>query len=292
MDINDIIRQSVAEVLAESRGGESQLPAQPQAPAPQPITVNIGGQPVTFRDQADLEAQLNATAEALRAQQAAAAVPPPQPQGSTVKGDDDTGFNNEEYIRLMNEDPRKATNYALSHVLFDGKVDNPAELIRESMVAAAESRRQLAVYQFRDSHREIPLENPQVANTISNIQQQLGLPFTPQGLEAAYAFAVQKGALPDFRAVAQNGNQPQPQQPQQFQGYQGGQNYGQPAPQQNYYPNLPAAPVAPQNPYLAPPPAPGRSNAPMAPLTQGDLEDMSADEIKRLLDKLSDRGIQ
>ena len=290
MDINDIIRQSVAEVLAESRG-ESQLPAAPVAPAPQPITVNIGGQPVTFRDQADLEAQLNAAAEALRAQQAAA-VPPPQPQGTNVKDDSDTGFNNEEYIRLMNEDPRKATNYALSHVLFDGKVDNPAELIRESMVAAAESRRQLAVYQFRDSHREIPLENPQVANTISNIQQQLGLPFTPQGLEAAYAFAVQKGALPDFRQVVQNGNQQQPQQNQQFGGYQTGQNYGQPqAPQQNFYPNLPAA-AAPTNPYLAPPPAPGRSNAPSVPLTTGDLEDMSADEIKRLIDKLSAQGIQ
>lgn len=281
MDFNDLIRNSVNEVLAETRTTE-QPTAAPVQQAPQPITVNIQGQPVTFRDQADLEAQLNATAEAVRRQQAeaiAAQESATKAQGSRVTNDEDTGFSNEEYIRLMNEDPRKATNYALSHVLFDGKIENPAELIRETMIQQATTNRQLAAYQFRDSHREVPLEDPRVGNTIEQVRSQLGLPFSQQGLEAAYAYAIQKGQLPDFRAVAAAQAQQQTAQNQQFAANPYGQSTGQ-------QPVYGQQPQVPQNPYLQAPPSPGRSSAAVTPVTIDDIENMSTDQLASLLTKL------
>ncbi len=286
MDLNDFIKQSIQEVLNEGQSGQNPTPA-PAPSAPQPITVNIQGQPVTFRDQADLEAQLNATAAALRAQQTPEPAPAPAPTGSRVTGDDDSGFDNAEYIRLMNEDPRKATNYALSHVLFDGKIEDPAAVIRESLVQQSRLNQQLAVYQFRDAHREIPLEDPRVGGTISQIREQLGLPYTSQGLDAAYAYAVQKNLLPDFRAIAAQ-QQGQPQ------------GSGQPAPQQPQY-GVPQAPQAPQNswqqpaaaqnPYLAAPPAGGRSATFSTPISIDDVENLSTDQLASLLRKLESAGV-
>lgn len=282
MDLNDLIRSSVQEVLAESNAGQSGVPAQP---APQPITVNIQGQPVTFRDQADLEAQLNATAEALRQQQAA--VPPPAPapvpQGSRVTDDEDSGFKNDEYIRLMNEDPLKATRYAMNHLIFGGRVDNPEEVLREMLVQQAATRRQLATYQFREAHREIPLEDPRVLNTLEQVRNQLNLPFSPEGLEASYALAVQKGMLPDFRQIVAN--------QQQQQGQQQPQNPYAPPPvygAQGYSPT----PQPQQNPYLQAPPSVGRSAQFSNPVTADDIENMSADQLASLLNKLSAAGVK
>jgi len=288
MDLNDFIRQSIQEVLTENGNpGQTGQPA-PAPAAPQPITVNIQGQPVTFRDQADLEAQLNATAAALRAQnEAPAPAPAPAPTGSRVSNDEDGGgFDNAEYIRLMNEDPRKATNYALSHVLFDGKIDDPASVIRESLVQQAAVTRQLAAYQFKDAHREVPLEDPRVGNTLIQVREQLGLPFTAQGLDAAYAYAIQKNLLPDFRAMAA-----------QNQGQGQGQPQSQPAPQQ--VPNVLQfpqqnqwqQPQAPTNPYLAPPPAGGRSASFTAPISLDDVENLSTDQLASLLRKLDAAGV-
>jgi hypothetical protein len=289
MDLNDLIRSSVQEVLAESNTGQTGVPSQP---APQPITVNIQGQPVTFRDQADLEAQLNATAEALRQQQAA--VPPPAPapvpQGSRVTDDEGSGFKNDEYIRLMNEDPLKATRYAMNHLIFEGKVDNPEEVLREMLVQQAATRRQLAAYQFREAHREIPLEDPRVLNTLEQVRNNLNLPFSSDGLEAAYALAVQKGMLPDFRQVAANQQQQQQgqQQPQQQQN-----PYNPYAPPPVYgAPGFPSGPPSPANPYLQAPPSVGRSAQFSNPVTADDIENMSADQLASLLNKLSAAGVK
>ena len=298
MDINDLIRQSVSEVLAET-GAKADPTATPAPVASGPITVNIQGQPVTFRDQADLEAQLNATAQTIRQQmQAPPPEPKPEPIGGRVTNDEGgSTFSHEEYVRLMNKDPREATNYVLSHTLFDGKVDNAADLLRETMLQTAQANRQLAAFQFRASHSEIPVDNPQVGGTIEQIRTQLGLPFTNQGLEAAYAYAVQKGALPDFRQIAaaqQNQAQAHTAAGQQPQ-------YGAPQPQtwngQNLYAPLPGQPQynapAPQsqNPYLAPPPVAGRSQQISTPVTVDDLDNMSADQLAALLNKLQSAGI-
>lgn len=272
MDINQLIREQIQQIQAEDSTASNGNSAAVAAPAPAgPITVNIQGQPVTFRDQADLEAQLNQTAQAIRNQQ-----PAPQPpqdlgiHGARVSGrDNDTNaFSPDKYIELMNKDPRDATNYALSHMLFDGQVDDAASLIRESMVSSATQARQLAAYQFRDSHREVPIENPQVGQTIDNVRKQLNLPFTEQGLDAAYAYAVNKGFLPDFRN-SQNQQQQAPQQPQQFQ--------------------QPQQPV-PQNSYLNAPPAPGRNTSGSIPVTEADLDDMSIDQLKRLMTRMTEMG--
>ena len=272
MDLEELIRDSVREVLSESRTNEQPEPT--ATPTAQPIQVNIQGQTYTFKDQADLESQLNQVAVA---QRQVAQNPPPVAAPSTFTGgkvtsDDDSGFSNEEYIRMMNEDPRKATKYALSHLLFDGKVENPEELLRETMIAQAATNRQLAVYQFRDTHKEVPVEDPRVGNTIEQIRSELNLPFTSQGLEAAYIYGVGKGRLPDFRAVSQN--QAQNQQTQQTQYQQVPQQY---TPQ-------------PQNPYLAAPPAPGRSTAASLPITEAQIENMSLDQLSKLIANLESKG--
>lgn len=296
MDINELIRQSVTEVLAETGATADPTATNTVPPAGGPITVNIQGQPVTFRDQADLEAQLNATAAAIRQQAAAPApVAAPEPSGSRVKDDDGgTAFSHEEYIRLMNKNPVEAQNYVLNHTLFDGKADNAAEVLRETMRQAAQANRQLAAFQFRAAHSEIPVDNPQVGGTIEQIRQNLGLPFDTQGLEAAYAYAVQKGVLPDFRqlAAAQYAQQQAhnaagaPQQPQQ-------QTWGG----QNLYPQLPGQPQyntpapVPQNPYLSAPPVAGRSQQITTPVTVDDLDNMSSEQLAALLNKLQAAGI-
>lgn len=294
MDINELIRQNVEEVLAESNRSKAEPTATPVAPAAGPITVNIQGQPVTFRDQADLEAQLNATAAAIR-QQAATPPPAPEPTGGRVTDDSGSTFSNDEYVRLMNEDPRKAQNYVLSHTLFDGKVDNAAELLRETMIQTAQANRQLAAFQFKQTHGEIPVENPQVGGVIEQARTQLGLPFTAQGLEAAYAYAVQKGALPDFRTIAaaqQNQYAAQGQPPQQQPQQPAAPNYNNFG-GQNLYPSLPGqpAPVAPQNPYLQAPPTSGRSQQMTTPVTLDDLDNMSTDQLATLLNRLQGAGI-
>jgi len=287
MDIKDLIQQQIAEVLRETPGEGGDPIPQPQVPAASPITLNIQGQPVTFRDQADLEAQLNATAIALRQAQAQPVQPVSQPtaaaQGSRVTNDDDSGFSNDEYIRLMNEDPRKATKYVMSHALFNGQVEDPMEVIRESLVNQAATNRKLAAYQFRDSHREVPLEDPRVANTIEGIREQLNLPFTEQGLEAAYAYAIQKNQLPNFRAIAESQRQQQ-EQPQQ---------YGQYPAQSQYNPyNQPQYSQTPQNPYLQAPPAPGRSSPINSPVSEDQIENMSTEQLASLLNKLSNAGVR
>ncbi len=286
MDIKDLIQQQIAEVLRETPGEGGEPTPQPQAPQAAPITLNIQGQPVTFRDQADLEAQLNATAIALR--QSQQSPPPSQPtaaaQGSRVTGDDDSGFANDEYIRLMNEDPRKAMKYVMSHTLFNGQVEDPMEVIRESLVNQAATNRKLAAYQFRDSHREVPLEDPRVANTIEGIREQLNLPFSEQGLEAAYAYAIQKNQLPDFRALAQAQRQQQ-EPPQQY-----GQYPNQQAPQYGGYNQY--QPQQPQNPYLQAPPAPGRSSPVNLPVSEDQIENMSTEQLASLLTRLSNAGVR
>lgn len=278
MDINQLIREAAQEVFAESRTNEaSTATQQTTAPANGPITVNIQGQQVTFRDQADLEAQLNSTAQAIAAQRAA---PPPAPApalaGSRVTDDNDSpSFDNEKYIKLMNEDPRVATNYALSHLLFDGRVEDPAALIRESMIAQSTQSKQLAAYQFRDNYREVPLEDPRVGPVLDATRKELGLPYTSVGLEAAYVFAVNKGKLPDFKqlAAAQAAQQAQPQ-PQPEPQY-GGQQYQQPA-----------------NPYLQGPPVANRSTNVGIPLTMNDVEDMSLDQLASFMRKLEANGVR
>jgi hypothetical protein len=268
MDLQELIQDSVRQVLAESSGTNAEPTA--AVSTAQPISVNIQGQTYTFRDQADLEAQLNQVALAQRQ-----AIKPPEPEpvkltGSRVSGDEDSGFSNEEYIRMMNEDPRKATKYALSHLLFDGKVENPEELLRETMIQQATTNRQLATYQFKDAYRDVPIEDPRVGGTLEEVRKSLNLPFTAEGLEAAYMYSVGKGRLPDFRQIAYN----QQQQAAQQQAPQ----YQPPQQQQSY------------NPYLAAPPAPGRSNSPSIPVTMEQIEDMPIEQHASLLRKLSAAG--
>lgn len=295
MDLHELIRQAAAEVLAEGKQGNAQegTPQPAPQPAAQPITLNVNGQPVTFKDQADLEAQLNQfAAQYNQLQQQVSTQPTPDPRGTRVSGrDDDQGFSRDEYIRLMNEDPLGASNYALSHLIFEGKVDNPAEIIRETLIDNARIGRQLAAYQFRDIHSEVPLEDPRVGNTIETVRRQLNLPFTTEGLEAAYAYSVQKGHLPDFRLLQQA--QQQQQQGQQGQQGQPGQQFQQPPQPQFQAPvqNPGGFQISPQNPYLQGPPSMTRSaSTPALPVTEGQIEDMSLDQLRKLMDKLNSVG--
>lgn len=271
MDLQELIADSVRQVLAETSGTNAD-PTAVAAPAAQPISVNIQGQTYTFKDQADLEAQLNQVAIAQRQM----AAKPPEPEttkitGSRVTDDEDSGFSNEEYIQLMNQDPKKAGRYLLSHLIFDGKVENPEELLRETMIQQATTNRQLATYQFRDAYRDVPLEDPRVGGTLEEVRKELNLPFTAQGLEAAYMYSVGKGRLPDFRQISANQQQQQQQSAPQYQPPQQTQ-------QQQY------------NPYLAPPPSPGRSNAPSIPVTMDQIEDLPLEQHASLLRKLSAAG--
>ena len=264
MDIEQLIRENVQAVLSETASSEAST-ANHVAPAAAPITVNIQGKQVTFQNQADLEAQLNATAVSLSAERAALqSAPQPAAQGGRVRDDNETpSFSNDEFIKRMNEDPKTAINYALNHMMFDGQVDDAAALIRDTMINQAAQAKQISTYQFKDAYREVPLEDPRVNTVLEATRKELGLPFSDKGLEAAYIYSVGKGRL---RAIAaQNQQQQHPQQsPQKYQ--------------------------QPPNSYLQGPPQTGRSGNSAAPVLVGDIEEMSVDQLGSLLNRLYSQG--
>lgn len=269
MDIEQLIRENVQAVMQETANPTANATT---VAAPAPIKMNIQCREVTFRDQADLEAQLNATAATIAAERAAMqAVAVPAHQGSRVTNDEGTGpaFSNDEFIKRMNEDPKTAINYALSHMMFDGQVEDAASLLRETIISQATQAKQLSAYQFKDAYREVPLEDPRVNGAIEATRKELGLPFSNQGLEAAYIYAVNKGRLPDFRALSQQTDIQQRQQAQ--------------------HPQY-SAPAA-GNPYLQGPPQTGRSGSGAAPVLVGDIEDMSTEQLGALLNRLAAQGI-
>lgn len=222
---------------------------QPPPDQPKPITVNVLGQQLQFKDEAELSAQLTAYIQQ-QAQQ------PQAPQGYVTGKEDEpqepkwTESDMKEYVRLMGTNPMEAADY------LDKKRGIPRDTLQQTIEENQRLNRTLAAIQFRDTHPALPF-SPQLANALEQRRQQLGVPFTYEGLEASYWSLVGSGVLPP----------PQFQVPPQY-------------PQQPQQP-----PQPPASPYFnAPPPVPrGGAPAEVNPDLMARFENMSADQLARVL---------
>lgn len=234
---DDLLRGMIQEELHKVNPPEAGTQAAPQQPAPQPLELNIMGSKYTFNSHAEMEAALNNTFGALQQQQAA---PPPEPAGRYVTDDQGPQWDQDKYIELMKTDPREAAELVDNFRYFGGKhTGKVSQTIRQKLEEGERAQQFLNEYQFLAAHPEFP-RGPQNAQIVHGIRQQLNLPSTFDGLEAAYLVAQQRGFLPAVQASPQNAYAPAgypqqaPPQPQPFNNpnnvYQMPQtNYGPPA---------------------------------------------------------------
>lgn len=260
-EFDNLLRTVVQEEVAKV--GQPQ--GQAQQTQPEPLKLTIGGQEYTFENQAALSAALNQTFAGYSQQMAQlqSQIQETQTQGQHVQSDDEPKFDMKQYIEMMEKDPIKAANYVDSHRYFNGRVENPAEVIRNGLLEAQELKRVVAAYQFKDAHPEY-VPTPENAQKIESVRQALNLPATFDGLEAAYATAITKGFIPDPRAEQfRQAQQQQLQQPQ----YQ---------PQQRTY---------------APPPLP--SNAGLSQgmqVTLNQANDLDLGQLEKVLNSFGPQG--
>lgn len=196
---------------------DSTTTTQPAPPEPKPLTVNIMGRDMQFKDEADLGAQLTQYVQSLQQQ----AQSQPEPKGHVSGKEDDnqpdrwTEDDMKEYVRLMGTNPIHAQNF-IDKRRFG--TDDPMGLVRQLAEDNQRINRTLTAVQFKEAHPNLQM-NPQVANMLEQRRLQLGVPFTYEGLEATYWSLVGVGALP----APPLPNQPQPPPPQ-YQQQSGGYN--------------------------------------------------------------------
>jgi hypothetical protein len=189
-------------------------------PAGAPLKLNVSGREYQFSDPKEIEGAIAKTVETYEAELAKyreqlASIPAPAP-ANRVTGDEDATprFSNDEFLKMLETDSAGAFEKMLSEKIFGGKVDNPSEILREAVLGIAEQRKTSAVGSFLQSHQDIAA-NIEHQKAIEQARLHLNLPVTPEGLNAAYGFAISQGAVPppQFQQNPQYGA-PQPQYPQ------------------------------------------------------------------------------
>lgn len=245
--------------------------ATPGTPPPEskPITLNVLGQTLQFQNEEELSQQLSAYLQQQAQQQ------PPPPQGYVSGREDEppqppawTEADMKEYVRLMGTNPMEAADY------LDKKRGISRETVQQTIEENQRLNRTLAAIQFRDSHSYLPF-SPQLANALEQRRQQLGVPFTYEGLEASYWSLVGSGVLPPPQYIQQPPQpQPQPQYP------------GQPPAQPQYQqPPMPSR-------FDAPPPVPRGVTQEVNPDLMSRFENMSAEQLGRVLNEYEMRSKQ
>lgn len=172
--------------------------------APAPIKVKLGDEELTFASPDELSKGLTAAQQNYLAAQQKIKELETQYQelanaranaGRHVTGDEGPSFDTNEFITQLGKDPLAALDHALNHMLFEGKVEKASTVLREGLVRGAQAERKLVATQYAGLHPDI-IANPQLAQVVENTRQQLGLSFDLNGLEAATAFAQQRGLIP------------------------------------------------------------------------------------------------
>lgn len=197
-----------------------QLNGKPDEPAtPAPIKVKMGDEELTFANPEELSKGLTAAQQSYLTSQQRIKELEAQYQelansrataGRHVTGDEGPSFDTNEFITQLGKDPLAALDHALNHMLFEGKVEKASTVLREGLVRGAQAERKLVATQYAGLHPDI-IANAQLAQVVENTRQQLGLSFDLNGLEAATAFAQQRGLIPASNPQQQQ----QPQLPQQ-----------------------------------------------------------------------------
>lgn len=247
------IRQIAAEE-ARKASGQTAPPAETPAtpPAQTGFKMNIAGNEYSFTTPEEASAAMNnllLQQQQLREQQ--------NNQGRKVTSDETPAFDMKTYVDKMASNPMDAAEY-LDEARFG--VKNPSQVFKSMMQKQQEQEqqnamlaRELASYQFIQTHPDyiVSTEN---ANAIDQMVKQHQLPWTPQGLEAAYLIAKQKGLMKAEEA-------PAPQAPV-------------------YTPQT----QAPYNPYTAAPPVASRTpTAESVPGWASDVDGLSLEQIETIM---------
>lgn len=253
-----VFESEVERILAarENKGADP-------APAPSKIKMNLAGQDFEFNDMNEVQEQMNRFVAAAETKLRAAQAPRPSPQAAPV--DDTPKFNFDSFLEKMNkpETVPEAFDYTLQHTPRIQQLENKLNEI--STV--------LAISQFQNRHPELVGGPPEVGQAIETVRRQMGLPMSADGYDAALYLAQARGFItpPQPRGAQVPAEAP----------------VAPPTPQRQ----APARPA--DNPYLAPPPSPGR-NASVASQVFNSYEEadafyesLSIEELQKLKDQVS-----
>jgi hypothetical protein len=208
----------------------------------QEIKLNIGGTDYVFSSVEEMNTAINNAFSAVAQNQAELLsqmeeLKRYQSETPASKNQNEPSFDREKFVKLIQENPIEAFNY-LDEVRYGPERVPPA--IKEKLNNVAALEHQLTAYKFLNAHPEFQ-NTDQNAQILRGVANQLNIPLTFEGLEAAYRVATSYGLI---------------QTPQQ---QNLSQNYGPP---QTYGYN--------QN-QFAPPPTVNRTATPMLP--EGDIEE-------------------
>lgn len=199
MEMSQDLQAQFQAFLAQNAAAEGGPYTPP--PASNGITVNIGGQQISFKDEAELSAALEKTlqAEAQKTAEAAARAQAyetslkTRPTGTPASPEDEIAKFNARYFTDIEKDAVKASEAAMSRAIFGQEVPNAGAIIRDLLAKSEKNSQILEFYQFKDRNPGFDVSKDGPA--LDKIRQGLGLPTTADGLDAAYAFAVKNGQL-------------------------------------------------------------------------------------------------
>lgn len=282
------LRTEISKAVAEAgiqKNPDGTVVQQQAQPAAGPVTIQLDGKPFQFNSLAEANAAIQQSFDSQRQQmaqlQAQLAQNKPA-KGGKATGDDDVDdskpeFEFQTYVDKMAKDPLDAADY-MDRARFGfnpvKKLKKLSRIVEEKAAIIDNQERVLAAYQFKDNHPEY-VGSPQSAYVLDQVMKNMNLPFNAEGLESAYAVAVQRGWI--------RNEAPQQQQQQDQPSLYSAQNaptFGQP---DNPYQQ---GPSANQWQGYQPPPRVSRQAQDIAPDITQQFENMSLEQMEGVLQKL------
>jgi len=202
-------------LVAELIAGDG---SQAEAPKDDSFKLHLGGKDYKFATQEEaeraVETHMARLEEQARNAQAAASVanqPPPAPAPTLKEGEVDPRVK--DFVSALEKgDFKTMSNIMLKHGVFDGKIDDPGAVLTDSLLRTAQLDRQTSVQQFISAHPELATDNA-AASAVEQARQFLNLPASPDGFEAAHAYAERRGMIRPSGNQMQNSHSNRPSAP-------------------------------------------------------------------------------
>lgn len=264
--IFDVVKQALAEIEAEKSGKPLETASK--------LSLNINGAKYEFDTQEQLDQAVSTLATTARSQidEARKAAEATKPGAYVTGKENEPQFEQDEYIRLMHDNIPNAQKYALDHVF---GMPNAVEAIKNSLAESQALKSTVAVYQFREQHPEVNVKDKATTDILEGIRRELGQPFTPQGLEAAYGVAQARGLMPSPQLLLYK------QQQEEAAKNLGGD------PASNFTTGIPQRQNAATGLGFQPPPTPGRSVPAASQNFERQLENMSTSELEEVFKRMN-----
>lgn len=154
-----------------------------------------------------------------RQQQQSAVAPPVTQQPATPPR-----FDQQQYFKVLTEDPIEAQKMALRQILFGnaeardaaGNLIDPAPILQQGIMSSFQTTNEVMELKMRASHPEVPWHDPKAMEAIEQMRVSSNLPNNAQGRELAVERLQARGLMPTPRDMEQRRQQwQQQQQPRQ-----------------------------------------------------------------------------